>query len=315
VPTDVTDERAMIDLADAAFDRHGRLDVWVNNASVATFATIEKLPMEEMHQVFETNVYGYVHGAKAVLPIFEVLGRGVLINVASMVGKVPAPYAGAYVMSKHAVVALGQVLRQELMLEHQRHIDVCTVMPATIDTPFFQHAANHTGRQVVAMPPVYRPERVAETIVACARTPRREVYVGGSARMIGLQSRVAPGMTERLMAQMVDKLHLSVRGGTPPSSGNLYAPTRPSGVHGGWRDRNRALQGAAAFSLAAAGLALARRNHEPGPSSDLLPVPLDQATLPGLAPVPATTTAGERGTHPVDDYLSGASSADLTRSR
>ena len=66
-------------------------------------------------------------------------------------------------------------LRQELALsgDGAKHIHVCTVMPATIDTPFFQHAANYTGRAVKAMPPVYPAERVAKTIVPMKEKARQ----------------------------------------------------------------------------------------------------------------------------------------------
>jgi len=196
VPTDTSSEHQMINLADHAFDTFGRLDIWVNNASVGLFAKVAELPTAELERLFQINVFGYVNGAKAALPVFEVLGHGTLINVGSMVSKVPEPYTAAYTMSKHAVRALGGVLRQELALEHRRHIHVCTVMPATIDTPFFDHAANYTGRRVKAMPPVYSPERVARTIVHCARNPRREVYVGNAARLLGYQYKIAPRMVE-----------------------------------------------------------------------------------------------------------------------
>jgi len=268
MPTDVTDEAAMVRLADEAFDRFGRLDVWVNAAAVALFAKMERVPMDELRRVFEVNVFGYIHGVKAALPVFQVQRRGVLINVDSMVGKISEPYAGAYVMSKHAVKALGMVVRQELALEHQRHVHVCTVMPATIDTPFFQHAANHTGRPVKAMPPVYSAERVARTIVHCAQAPRREVYVGNAGRMLGYQYKVAPRFTEWLAALMTDQGHL----GHEPAedtSGNLFAPMDdPNRVDGGWNGaRNTTLRRAAtatAVATIAAGIALARPATEAG---------------------------------------------------
>jgi NAD(P)-dependent dehydrogenase (short-subunit alcohol dehydrogenase family) len=79
----------------------------------------------------------------------------VLINSGSLVSKIPAAYASAYVVAKQGVRALGASLREELALEGARDIHVCTLMPASIDTPFFQHAADYTGRRVKPMPPVY----------------------------------------------------------------------------------------------------------------------------------------------------------------
>ena len=79
--------------------------------------------------------------------------------------------------TEEAVRALSVGIRSELRLDGIRKVKVCTVLPAAIDTPFFQHAAN-TGRKVVAMPPVYTAERVAATIVSLAAKPRREAVVG-----------------------------------------------------------------------------------------------------------------------------------------
>lgn len=112
------------------------------------------------------------------LPIFEQQGSGVLINVGSLDSKLSEPYMSAYAGAKHGVGGFGMSLRQELVLKGLKHVSVCTVMPETIDTPFFQHAGNYTGRAIRAMPPVLSAERVAHAIVRMAQRPRREVFVG-----------------------------------------------------------------------------------------------------------------------------------------
>ena len=89
-----------------------------------------------------------------------------LINNASMNAYVAEPFASAYVACKFAVRGLADSLRAEWLDEPGIHI--CTVLPAVIDTPLFQHAANYEGRAPRAMPPVYAPERVAEGFVHLA---------------------------------------------------------------------------------------------------------------------------------------------------
>ena len=186
VPTDVTDEAAVQALARRAVEHFGRLDVWVNNAAVTVLGRFDETPADVYRRVIETDLFGYIHGARAALPSFHAQGGGVLINNASMVTKLPQPYASAYVVAKHGVRGLALSLRQELSLEGAADIHVCTVMPATIDTPFFQHAGNYTGRATRAMPPVYPVEKVANTIVRLADKPRRETFVGASGRMLNL---------------------------------------------------------------------------------------------------------------------------------
>ena len=186
----------------------GRIDVWVNNAAVGLFARFEEAPIVDFRRVIETDLFGYVYGARAVLPLFYRRGRGMLINVGSVMSEVPGPYVSAYTIAKHGVRALGECLRQEVQLAGVDDIKICTVMPATIDTPFFQHAANYTGRAVKAMPPVYPAESVAKTIVDLVEHPRREVVVGNAGRLMTMQQSLAPGMNERMLAKMVDRQHL-----------------------------------------------------------------------------------------------------------
>src|SRR5690606_17937861 len=110
-------------------------------------------------------------------------GNGTLISVGSIAGKVPYATASAYAASKHAVHAIHGSLRQELA---GTKIDACLVVPASVDTPLFDHAANFTGVEMKVMPPIYRPQRVARAIVRCAESPRREVLVGSAPRVLSL---------------------------------------------------------------------------------------------------------------------------------
>ncbi|GAA1551665.1 SDR family oxidoreductase [Actinomadura kijaniata] len=270
VPADVADYAAVEELARQTVQRYGRIDVWVNGAAVSLFAPFQEAPLDDFRRVLDVNVMGYVHGARAALEHMRRRGRGVLVNVSSLTALAPQPYSTAYVMSKAAVTALGASLRQQLRLEGHKGVHVCTVQPATIDTPFFQHAANYTGRQVVAMPPVYSPERVADTIVRLVRDPEPEVTVGPSARAVRALTRMNAQAVEKVMARQVDKAHLSRQDPAPAMSGNLYTPSAGSGdVHGGWHGRRRTAGRRLAMVAAAAGgtaLAVAaRRGALPSP--------------------------------------------------
>lgn len=266
VPTDVANEAAVQELARRAVEAFGRIDVWVNNAAVALFGRFEETPSDVYRQVIETDLFGYIYGARAVLPVFHAQGRGVLINTGSMVSVVPVPYLSAYAVAKQGVRALGESLRQELALEKASEIHVSTVMPATIDTPLFQHAGNYTGRTPKAMPPVYPPELVAKTIVAQAKAgkPRREVFVGNAARLARGQFLLSPAATERAVATMVDQQHLTDEP-APRSAGNVLAPV-PEGTTatGGWQGKEQTrLRQAAAVGLAAVPAALALQRLRP----------------------------------------------------
>ncbi|MFD5234222.1 hypothetical protein ACFWJ5_38060 [Streptomyces qaidamensis] len=136
------------------------------------------------------------------------------------------------------------------------------MLPATIDTPHFEQAANYTGRKEVAMPPVYTPERVARTVVRLVRRPRREVVVGPAGRALVRPSRMAPGLAERAMARHTDKTHLSVHEEAPATHGTLHVPAQGEGaVHGGWGGRRRTAlrRTAIAATLAGAAVTAGRR--------------------------------------------------------
>lgn len=232
VPTDVTDESAVRHLADRALGEFGRIDAWVNNAAVTLFARFEDAPSHIFRRVIETNLFGYVHGARAVLPHFHRRGQGVLINVSSVVGKIGQPYTSAYVTSKFAILGFSECLRQEL---RDTNIDVCTVLPASIDTPLFQHGANYTGRAPKPMRPVYSAEKVACVIADTAERPQREAHAGTAAYLADLLRRVAPGLTERLVAENVERDHFQDHP-APETTGNLFEPmTELDAVGGGWR--------------------------------------------------------------------------------
>jgi short-subunit dehydrogenase len=164
-------------------------------------------------------------------------GHGVVVNLSSILGIVAQPYGAGYTMAKFAIRGLGACLRQELRLSGARGVDVCTVLPAAIDTPMWQSAANRSGRRVRALPPPLPPERVAAAIVARLRRPRRETIVGGVlGRALVAGYRVWPGATERALALVLDTIGLSRIEPAASTAGNLYRPHAGSGqVHGGWR--------------------------------------------------------------------------------
>lgn len=168
-----------------------------------------------------------------------------------MVAKASQPYTSAYVISKFGVRALGESLRQELILGGARDIHVCTVMPASIDTPFFQHVANYTGHAVKALNPVYDAERVAKTMVRCAKRPKREVVVGNAGRLLALQRTLSLGLYERLAARMIDRDHFQDRA-APQGAGSLFDPMRDgTGVSGGWKSNGKSPVGRTALVGAA----------------------------------------------------------------
>ncbi|MFU8816318.1 MAG: SDR family oxidoreductase [Pseudomonadales bacterium] len=236
VPTDVGQSEQVDRLAQAAVDNYERIDVWVNNAAVTLFGRLEEIPRDDYEQVLRTNLLGYVNGSRAALRQFREQGAGRLINVASMVGHAGQPFVSAYVSSKWAIRGLTECLRMELA--DARDIAACTVLPASIDTPIFQHAGNYIGKPIKAMQPVYPPEQVAAAIVRVARSPRREVLVGNAGRAMALLRTLLPALGERMMRRQVETDHFAAGPPVDVGSGNLFQPASGTGaVRGGWIER------------------------------------------------------------------------------
>ncbi|WP_234312302.1 SDR family NAD(P)-dependent oxidoreductase [Streptomyces griseus] len=267
VPTDVADERAVRELADRSVARFGRVDVWVNAAGVGILGRFDQVPSAELRRLLGVNVLGAVHGARAVLPVMRRQGGGVVIDVASLLGGVVvAPYLGGYAMSKAALVVFDDVLRQELALAGERHIEICTLLPAAVDTPFFRRAGNRSGRAVGSLPPVATPERVARAVVRTAVRPRPRVLVGPYARLLVAAHALARRPVDRVAARRTDRTYLGPVTDVPPTGGILYeASGAGAAVHGGRHGgpRTAARRTAAAGLVLGAVLAASRRRARP----------------------------------------------------
>lgn len=251
VATDISELAAVERLAQQAIATFGRIDVWVNNATVTIAARFEEASYEAYRRVLDVNLRGYIHGARAVLPHFRAQGHGVLINNASVGARVGQPYTSADAISRHGIRALSECLRQELQ---GTGIHVCTVTPAWIDTLLLQDAASHTVRVVEPVPPAPSAESVVATLVGLAQRPRREVLVGAPGRASALQRTPAPTLSE----QVVERDH-ALEAPAEPGGQQLVerAPARAD-VNGEKTDRRRMSSlMRAALGIAGAGAVIA----------------------------------------------------------
>ena len=231
VPTDVADAAAVDELARRAVERFGGFDIWINNAGVYLAGQFADVPADDFRRVIDINLMGYVHGVRAALRQFQQQGRGVIINNCSIAGVVPMPYFSAYTTAKFGVLGLGLALRQEL---RGTGIELCTVLPSSVDTPIFQQAGNYFGRPLKAMTPSYRAEDAAKVIVELAEVPRRLVVVGGFGRMLSWLYPVMPSLIERVTATVLRRQHFR-KTFAPATSGNLFETQDTwTGASGGW---------------------------------------------------------------------------------
>jgi short-subunit dehydrogenase len=236
VPTDVSKIREVQALAQKAVNEYGRIDVWVNDAGVGALGMFDQVPLADHIQVIETNLLGTIYGSYFALTQFRAQESGVLINIASALGKIPAPYYSSYAASKYGVVGLGAAIRQELRENKIEGIHVCTVMPMAMDTPFFDHAANYTGHAAAPIPPLYDPKRVVDIIIDLAIDPADEVIVGAAGKVANVAHQIAPGAMRTFMSRQTQKSQIEQAPLAPFSAGALHEPIAAGAeVRGGRR--------------------------------------------------------------------------------
>lgn len=236
VPTDVSIEGHVYGVVQKAINRFGRLDVWVNNAAVTVAGHFEDIPMRDLRRVVEINLFGYIYGARAVIPYFKKQGKGTLINVSSMVGVSGEPYFTPYAISKFGIRGLGMSLHQEL---EKDNIHVCTVLPGVIDTPIYNQAANYMGKAIKTPGKPIPAEDVANAIIKLIEKPKREVFVGVKGKTMGIFSLLAPGIFDKKMEAQIEREHFDQEKSVYGTTGNLYDPMKEyASVSGGWIQNN-----------------------------------------------------------------------------
>jgi NAD(P)-dependent dehydrogenase (short-subunit alcohol dehydrogenase family) len=217
---DVTDEASMRDAVAAVEAEHGAVGALVNNAGYSQSGALETLPMERIRAQFETNVFGLVRMCQLVLGAMRRAGRGTIVNISSMGGRLTFPGGGAYHATKHAVEALSDALRWEV---RGFGVRVVIVEPGLITTRFGETAAGSIAEAEApdeaadpyasfnaavgsATAGIYEgpmarlgggPETVAKVIerAIASRNPKPRYKVTASARLALAQRRLLPDRT------------------------------------------------------------------------------------------------------------------------
>ncbi|MES2942456.1 MAG: SDR family oxidoreductase [Pseudomonadota bacterium] len=136
----------------AAIEAAGPVDVLVNNAGLGLFGAFEVTPMATVREIFETNTFGMMAMAQAVLPQFRARQSGLVINVTSTVTMAPMPLVAAYTASKSAIRGFSESLALELAAFN---VSVKLVEPGY--GPGTSFTANGAARMQGLIPEVYAP--------------------------------------------------------------------------------------------------------------------------------------------------------------
>jgi NAD(P)-dependent dehydrogenase (short-subunit alcohol dehydrogenase family) len=169
-----------------AVARFGHVDAWINNAGRGITRHVSELTDEDFDDMILVNVKSALYGMQAVLPHFKSRGKGHIVNVSTMLSRLPLfPPRSAYSAAKAALNSLTSSLRCELRATHP-NIHVTAVYPGVVATDFGLHA-RHGGADSRTLPHAQPVEGVAEVIAGALESPRGDVYT-------------RPGMKEMLVA-------------------------------------------------------------------------------------------------------------------
>lgn len=200
---DVADAEAFDALVEQVEREIGPVDVLVNNAGIMALGAFLDQPRANDAQQIAVNLVGVINGMRAVLPRMASRGRGQVVNVASMAGKVPVPFAAVYTATKHAVVGLTEAVRAEMS---ESGVDFTYIMPIPVKTELL------AGAKTMKWPPPVEADDVARAILGALRDRQVEVFVPSNQRMIAMLPVVAPRfLVERLAKSLgLDRLFAEV---------------------------------------------------------------------------------------------------------
>jgi len=159
---DVTSLESMKDFVAFALERHGRIDVIVNNAGVMPLSKLEAGKVDEWNRMIDVNVRGVLHGIAAALPVMQRQRSGQVINLASIGAYTVSPTAAVYCATKFAVAAISEGLRQEVGGD----IRVTVVSPGVVESELADSISDPGGREEMRAfrQVAIKPEAIARTI-------------------------------------------------------------------------------------------------------------------------------------------------------
>ena len=204
VPVDVTSDTSVTAFVDYVLAEAGKIDILINNAGVSLSGPVENTTPAEAGRVFDVNVLGPLRTIRAALPSMRAARSGLIVNISSVLGFLPAPFMGLSASSKHALEGLSESLDHEV---RDFNIRVLLIEPAFTSTNIDTNAARTqtppgayadqaeaaiktVENQIRTAPP---PRVVAETVLAAITRPKKMRWpVGGQATLLSRLRRFMP---------------------------------------------------------------------------------------------------------------------------
>ncbi len=193
---DVSDEAQVKQMVQAVHERYRGIDILVNNAGIMRVKSFDEMSEGEFEGQMSVNFYGPAYLIRAVVPIMQRQGRGIIINMASVAGKLVMPGNSVYSASKAALYALSESLYYELK---DKGIHVGMVLPGGTRTGIFDDAVFDKLGEYYRNQCQTSPAEVAKKIRGAIEKERFETFVLLSDRIyIGFRS-AFPGLFRKFV--------------------------------------------------------------------------------------------------------------------
>jgi short-subunit dehydrogenase len=202
VVLDVSNPEAVEETVKRIMTQFGRIDIWVNNAGYGIFQTFRDASLDDIADMMDVNYMGTVRCTKAVLPHMLEAGRGNIVNIASMAGKIATAKTAGYSASKHAVLGFTNTLRQELQ---GTGVTVTAINPGPIDTPFFDRADPGGGYVKSVGFFMLKAGQIADAAVKAIRLNKAEVDLPFSAALGIKLYQLFPRLADRWFMRYLNK--------------------------------------------------------------------------------------------------------------
>jgi short-subunit dehydrogenase len=201
VACDVRNREEIERLLSLTLHNFGRVDIWVNNAGHGLHDTVSDMDMAACREMFETNLFGAIHGMQVAIPAMRRQGGGTVINISSVAGHIPLLFGGAYSATKFALNAMGKAARLELK---RTGVHVMTVCPGYVATNFGKNVVRGRSHDRMASPlRGIGSDRVARAVLQGYLKRKREVVVPWHDRIFITLYQLWPGLVEYGMTRLV----------------------------------------------------------------------------------------------------------------
>lgn len=173
---DVAEYDQLLVAADACVTTFGKINIWINSASLNFYQKILETSDQEAKRLFDTNFWGVANGCKIAVSLMKVEAKGVIVNVGSLQSDTALPLQSFYSASQHAIKGFTDALRRELMSENS---------PVSISLVLAGGANN---------------KEVAEAIFSAEERPNQEIVLGGAAKILPTFQKFFPKLQDKVIS-------------------------------------------------------------------------------------------------------------------